>query len=138
MPLMPAFHRRKKDSAVVGRLIAGHGELEFLLAMCTGVALAARRKPDPKHTRPRHRIRYEHIGIKRFFKIRGDRLRNCGRLNTSIRFSHSDHLIDSILGHSTKDRGTKLRVAEPRCRGRFKTDAAYLTSANSESHSRSG
>ena len=99
MPLMPAFHRRKKDSAVVGRLIAGYGELEFLLAMCTGVALAARRKPDPKHTRPRHRIRYEHIGIKRFFKIRGEQNRidyaNCGRLNTSIRFSHSDHLIDS-------------------------------------------
>jgi hypothetical protein len=75
MPLMPAFHRRKKDSAVVGRLIAGHGELEFLLAMCTGVALAARRKPDPKHTRPRHRIRYEHIGIKRFFRIRGEQYR---------------------------------------------------------------
>src|SRR5215469_111192 len=66
MPLMPAFHRRKKDSAVIGRLIAGYGELEFLLAMCTGVALAARRKPNPKHTKPRHRIRHEHIGIKRW------------------------------------------------------------------------
>lgn len=71
MPLMPAFHRRKKDSAVVGRLIAGYGELEFLLAMCAGVALAARRKRNPKHTMPQHRIRYERIGIKRFFKIRG-------------------------------------------------------------------
>jgi hypothetical protein len=75
MPLMPAFHRRKKDSAVVGRLIAGYGELEFLLAMCTGVALADRREPNPKHTRPRHRIRYEHIGIKRFFRIRGEQNR---------------------------------------------------------------
>jgi hypothetical protein len=75
MPLMPAFRRRRKDSAVVGRLIAGYGELEFLLAMCTGVALAARRKPNPKHTSPRHRIRYEHIGIERFFRIRGEQNR---------------------------------------------------------------
>jgi hypothetical protein len=72
---MPAFHRRKKDSAVVGRLIAGYGELEFLLAMCTGVALAARRKPNPKHTRPQHRIRYEHLGIKRLFRLRGEQNR---------------------------------------------------------------
>ena len=75
MPLMPAFHRRKEESAIIGRLIAGYGELEFLLAMCAGVALAARRKPNPKHTRPRHRIRYERIGIKRFFSIRGEQNR---------------------------------------------------------------
>jgi len=75
MPLMPAFHRRKEESAIIGRLIAGYGELEFLLAMCAGVALAARRKPNPKHTRPRHRIRYERIGIKRFFRIRGEQNR---------------------------------------------------------------
>jgi len=71
MPLMPAFLRRKKEAAVVGRLIVGYAELEFLLAMCAGVALATCHKPNPKHTMPQHRIRYERIGIKRFFKIRG-------------------------------------------------------------------
>jgi len=71
MPLMPAFHDRKEESAVVGRLIAGYAELELLLAICTGVALAASSKPNPKHTRPQHRIRYRRIGIKRFFSKRG-------------------------------------------------------------------
>jgi hypothetical protein len=75
MPLMPAFHRRKKEAAIIGRLIAGYGELEFLLAICSGVALAARRKPNPRHTRPQHWHRYENIGIKQFFKIRGERNR---------------------------------------------------------------
>jgi hypothetical protein len=72
MPLMPAFRRRRKDSAIVGRLIAGYGELEFLLAFCVGAALASRRKPLPNHARGRHRIRYEHIAIKQIFRIRGE------------------------------------------------------------------
>jgi hypothetical protein len=82
MPLMPAFRRRRKDSAIVGRLTAGYGELEFLLAFCVGAALASRRKPLPKHARGRHRIRYEHIAIKQIFRIRGEsnRIREAKRL----------------------------------------------------------
>jgi len=72
MPLMPAFRRRRKASAIVGRLLAGYGELEFLLAFCcVGPALASRRRPLPGHTRAIHRGRYENIAIKRIFRIRG-------------------------------------------------------------------
>jgi len=75
MPLMPAFHRRKKDAAVVGRLITGYGELEFLLAICVGTALAAKRNISAGYNRFQHRIRYEHVGIKLIFRIRGERKR---------------------------------------------------------------
>jgi hypothetical protein len=72
MPLMPAFHRRKKDAGAVGRLITGYGELELLLAMCAGAVVASRHKPLPNHNRVQHRTRYENLTIKRMFRIRGE------------------------------------------------------------------
>ena len=45
MPLMPAFHRRKKHAGLIARLIAGYGELELLLAYCAGAANATLGKP---------------------------------------------------------------------------------------------
>jgi hypothetical protein len=32
--IMPAFHRYKDEAAIIGRLLAGYGELEFLLCYC--------------------------------------------------------------------------------------------------------
>ena len=37
--LMPAFHRFSKEAALIGRIIVGFGELEFILAQCVGTAL---------------------------------------------------------------------------------------------------
>lgn len=38
-PIMPAFVRCPKEAAVVGRLLAGYGELEFCLGLCLGEAV---------------------------------------------------------------------------------------------------
>jgi hypothetical protein len=35
--IMPAFHAYKDEAAIIGRLLAGYGELEFLLCHCLGV-----------------------------------------------------------------------------------------------------
>ena len=75
MPLMPAFHRRKKDAAIVGRLITGYGELELLLAICVGTALATKRNIPDGYTEFQHRHRYEGVGIKLIFRIRGEKNR---------------------------------------------------------------
>jgi hypothetical protein len=32
--IMPAFHAYKEEAAIIGRLLAGYGELEFLLCRC--------------------------------------------------------------------------------------------------------
>src|SRR6266568_8452568 len=37
--LMPAFHRRKRMAGIIGRIIVGFGDLEFILAQCVGEAL---------------------------------------------------------------------------------------------------
>jgi hypothetical protein len=37
--LMPAFHRFPQEAAIIGRIIVGIGELEFILARCVGEAL---------------------------------------------------------------------------------------------------
>src|SRR5262245_59269516 len=55
MPLMPAFRRRKTSAAIVGRLLAGYGELEFLLAFCVGAADASRIAPKPGQQIGAHR-----------------------------------------------------------------------------------
>ena len=75
MPLMPAFHRRKKDAVIVGRLITGYGELELLLAICVGTALATKRNIPDGYTEFQHRHRYEGVGIKLIFRIRGEKNR---------------------------------------------------------------
>jgi len=75
MPLMPAFRFRSKDSGVVGRLIAGYGELEFLLSICVGYVLASQHDRPPSITRAQHRTKYESMGIKWLFKIRGEKKR---------------------------------------------------------------
>jgi hypothetical protein len=38
-PLMPAFVRYPNEAAIIGRMLAGYGELEFLLCMCMRVPL---------------------------------------------------------------------------------------------------
>lgn len=72
MPLMPAFRRRKKSAAIVGRLLAGYGELELLLAICVGTADASRITPKPGHQIGQHRNLHEHLAIKDMFKERGE------------------------------------------------------------------
>jgi len=72
MPLMPAFRRRKKSAAVVGRLLAGYGELELLLAFCVGAADASRTKPKAGQQLGEHRIYHEHQAIKDMFRERGE------------------------------------------------------------------
>ena len=72
MPLMPAFHRNQKDVATVGRLIAGHGELELMLSAALGVAIASKRKRLAKHNRSQHRVRFKNMAIKSLFSVRGE------------------------------------------------------------------
>jgi hypothetical protein len=33
--LMPAFHRFPKEAAIIGRLLAGYGDIDFTFARCT-------------------------------------------------------------------------------------------------------
>ena len=40
--LMPAFHRHPEEAARIGRIVAGFGEIEFMLALCLGEALSDR------------------------------------------------------------------------------------------------
>lgn len=68
---MPAFRRRQKSSAVVGRLIAGYGDLELLLAICVGMALASKRKGKPGYSPFQNRVHYEHIGLQLMYRIKG-------------------------------------------------------------------
>lgn len=72
MPLMPAFRRRPTSAAVVGRLLAGYGELELLLAFCVGTADASRMKPKPGQQIGEHRINHEYKAIKDMFRQRGE------------------------------------------------------------------
>ena len=39
MAFMGAFHKFPNEAAIIGRLLAGYGELEYLMAMCLGAAL---------------------------------------------------------------------------------------------------
>jgi hypothetical protein len=39
MLLMPAFHRFQPEAEIIGRLLAGYGELELLLGLAAGVSL---------------------------------------------------------------------------------------------------
>jgi hypothetical protein len=39
MPLMPAFLRYPKEAAIIGRLVAGYGELEYVYANCLAIAI---------------------------------------------------------------------------------------------------
>lgn len=55
MQIMPAFRKSPDEAAIIGRLLAGYGELEFSLAFCLGVVLG------------------DHIvGIKAFFRLRSE------------------------------------------------------------------
>ena len=40
MSFMPAFHVFRAEAEIIGRLLAGYGELEYIMAMCLGSALA--------------------------------------------------------------------------------------------------
>jgi hypothetical protein len=73
--LMPAFRFRRKNSATVGRLIAGYGELEYLLSVCAGRAIAVKRRIPPNTMRVVHRAKYENRGTKLIFRIRGEKKR---------------------------------------------------------------
>src|ERR1700738_2356229 len=37
--IMPAFHVYHQEAAIIGRLLAGYGELEFLLCRCVAATL---------------------------------------------------------------------------------------------------
>jgi hypothetical protein len=39
MTLMPAFHRHAQEAAIIGRLLIGYGELEYMLSVCLGRVL---------------------------------------------------------------------------------------------------
>jgi Arc/MetJ family transcription regulator len=56
--LMPSFHRYPKEAALIGRILAGYGELEFLLAECLGYALKDRE-----------------TGVRTYFRIVSERTR---------------------------------------------------------------
>ena len=103
MALMPAFHRRKQNAASVGRLVAGYGELEFLLAWCAGTALACQTSIKNGKTAAQHRMAGEHEGVRRIFSIRGESKRigaakrlirpaaiNAGLQNDYIGWRHSN------------------------------------------------
>jgi hypothetical protein len=72
MPLMPAFRRRKTSAAIVGRLLAGYGELELLLAFCVGAAIASRTTRKPGQQIGEHRNHHENQAIKDMFRERGE------------------------------------------------------------------
>jgi hypothetical protein len=40
--LMPCFHRKPQEAAIIGRIIAAFGEIEFMLGLCLGEAIADR------------------------------------------------------------------------------------------------
>ena len=70
MPFMPAFVHRPSCAQIIARLVMGYSELEFLLALCAGMARAARRYPripPPGFHRGIHRARYESYAIKHIF-----------------------------------------------------------------------
>jgi hypothetical protein len=68
---MPAFRNRPKAAGVVGRILAGYGDLELMLSQMAGMAIASKRPKRPNHTVPQHRIYYEHIGLQKLYGIRG-------------------------------------------------------------------
>jgi hypothetical protein len=75
MLLLPAFHKRKKNAASVGRLVAGYGEIEFLLAWCAGTALACQTPIRLGTSKGEHRAKYEHEGIAQLYTQRGESAR---------------------------------------------------------------
>lgn len=72
---MPAFRRRPKAAGVVGRILAGYGDLELMLAQMMGMAMASKRPIRPHHSPPQHRIYYEHIGLQALYGVRGAEFR---------------------------------------------------------------
>jgi hypothetical protein len=75
MLLLPAFHKRKKNAASIGRLVAGYGEIEFLLAWCVGTALACQTPSEAGMSKGEHRAHYEHEGIAQLYVKRGESAR---------------------------------------------------------------
>jgi hypothetical protein len=75
MLLLPAFHKRKKNAGSIGRLVAGYGEIEFLLAWTAGTALACQIPLKLGISKGEHRHQYEHEGIVRLYSIRGETAR---------------------------------------------------------------
>jgi hypothetical protein len=74
---MPAFRRRRKDAGTVGRIVFGYGDLELMLAICLGMVIARKRtKAAAGHSEIlQQRTRYEKLGLKIMFRIRGAELR---------------------------------------------------------------
>jgi hypothetical protein len=83
MPLMPAFHRRRRSAAVIGRLVIGYGELELLLVECVGNGLASQSPIDPKDpcrpTKAEHRQIHWEDATKRIFRKRGEKRINIAK-----------------------------------------------------------
>jgi hypothetical protein len=99
--VIPAFRRHPKSAAVIGRLVVGYGEIEFLLAWTAGAALASQNAIPIGLSKPEHRQQYEHEALTLFFKERGgkERIRKAGRIispTASIVGLHKE-LCDALL-----------------------------------------
>jgi hypothetical protein len=57
MPFMPAFLRHYTEAQIIGRILAGYGEIEYALALCVGSALND-----------------EHTALRTLFKMKGERI----------------------------------------------------------------
>jgi hypothetical protein len=59
LPFMPAFLRHPEEAAIIGRLLTGYGELEYVMAMCLGAAM------DDEHTaiRTLFRMKSERVTV---------------------------------------------------------------------------
>jgi hypothetical protein len=80
---MPAFHKRKKNALTIARLVAGYGEVEFLLAWTAGAALACQTPVSSGVSKGEHRHNFEKEGLIRIFSIR----KNSARIDEAKKIS---------------------------------------------------
>jgi hypothetical protein len=52
---MPSFHRFPDEAAILGRLLAGYGEIEFILGLCAD-----------------HALKGQHAGLRALFRLRSE------------------------------------------------------------------
>src|SRR5208282_472471 len=81
--LMPAFHKRKKNAITIARIVAGYGEVEFLLAWTAGTALACQTSIPSGTSKAEHRHYFEKEGLRQIFSI----WKNADRINEARNIS---------------------------------------------------
>jgi hypothetical protein len=77
VPIMPAFYRRPKNAAAVGRIVVGYGELEIAITYLLGAAMAATRARRLADAPSMRRLYYERIALKTFMRTKGADARIC-------------------------------------------------------------